>query len=150
MVIAVDTNIMLRLLEPGHPHCQTAIDAITHLTTNAAESFCTFPHCLHEVYHVLTREKNGHAKKPSQAIVELNGLMASFPSQSDSDRLLATWLALVGKYDITGRLAYDAKIVAALIDHRIPTLLSFNDADFRRFTEITVINPFDVLGRVRV
>lgn len=34
--------------------------------------------------------------------------------------------------------------------HRVPRILSFNDADFRRFTEIALLNPFDVLGVPRI
>jgi predicted nucleic acid-binding protein len=149
-LILVDTNIMLRLLEPAHSHCQAAIDAITLLTNQSNESFSTIPHCLHEVYHVLTRVKNGHGKSASEALPELNDLISSFPIHPDSKDFFFTWLALIEKYKVTGRLAYDAKIVAAMIDHEIPTLLSFNDADFLQFNEIAVINPFDVLGRARI
>ena len=80
----------------------------------------------------------------------MNGLMASFPVRSDTAAILTTWLGLVAKYVVTGRLAYDTKIVAAMVEHGIPTLLSFNDADFKRYGEIAVLNPFDVLGRPRV
>ena len=148
-MIVVDANIMLRLLEPGHPHCQAALNAIAQLTTSAAETFCTLPHCLHEVYHVLTREKNGHGKTPAQAVKELTGLLSLFPPQTDAPQFLTTWLNLVAKHNVAGRLAYDAKIVASMIDLQIPTLLSFNDEDFKRFTEVTTLNPFDVLGRPR-
>jgi hypothetical protein len=103
-----------------------------------------------KVYHVLTRSKNGHGKSPAQAMIELNGLMGSFPPQSDLNHFFATWLNLVSKYSVTGRVAYDAKIAAAMIDRRIPTLLTFNDGDFAQFVEIKVRNPFDVLGRARV
>jgi len=37
-----------------------------------------------------------------------------------------------------------------MIQHRVPSILTFNDADFRRFTEIQTLNPFDVLGIPRV
>jgi len=34
-----------------------------------------------------------------------------------------------------------------MIQHRVAKVLTFNDADFRSFTEIELLNPFDVLGR---
>ena len=149
-MILVDTNIMLRLLEPRQPQCTAAIDAIAHLTTNVGETFCTIPHCLHEVYHVLTREKNGHGKAPQAAIEELNQLAGLFPIQPDTDQVFLTWLQVVAQHNVKGRLAYDAKIVAAMIEHRIPAILTFNDTDFRRFNQITAMNPFDVISRPRV
>ncbi len=32
-------------------------------------------------------------------------------------------------------------------NNRVPRLITFNDADFKEFTEIVTLNPFDVLGR---
>jgi hypothetical protein len=52
---------------------------------------------------VLTREKNGHGKTPAQAILEWNGLMASFPARGDTTGILTAWLTLVAKYGVTGR-----------------------------------------------
>jgi hypothetical protein len=33
-----------------------------------------------------------------------------------------------------------------MIQHRVPKLLTFNDADFRAVAEIQSLNPFDVLA----
>jgi hypothetical protein len=46
--------------------------------------------------------------------------------------------------------AYDTKLVATMVVHRVPQLLTFNDADFVQFAEIAVLNPFDVIGTTRV
>lgn len=50
------------------------------------------------------------------------------------------------KYSITNRPIFDAKLVATMIEHQVPRLLTFNGADFARFTEIEILNPFQVLG----
>jgi predicted nucleic acid-binding protein len=39
---------------------------------------------------------------------------------------------------------HDARIVAAMLSHRVTHLLTFNTADFKRYTEITTINPREV------
>jgi len=36
-----------------------------------------------------------------------------------------------------------------MIEHHVPRLLTFNDDDFRQFTEIQTLNPFDVMGLTR-
>jgi hypothetical protein len=33
-----------------------------------------------------------------------------------------------------------------MVEHHVPRVLTFNDIDFKQFTEITALNPFDVLG----
>ena len=149
-MIAADTNVMLRVLEPGHPHCQAALDAMYLLRRRDGETFCSVPHCLFEVYHVATRQLNGHGKTAVDAAGDIHGLQASFPMVSASDTPFNEWLGLVKKYGVTGRQAYDTKIVAALVGAGVAKLLSFNDADFRRYTEIVVLNPFDVLNQPRV
>jgi hypothetical protein len=37
-----------------------------------------------------------------------------------------------------------------MIEHHVSRLLTFNDADFKQFAEISALNPFDVLGIQRV
>jgi len=37
-----------------------------------------------------------------------------------------------------------------MVDRGISTLLTFNDGHFARYCEISVLNPFDVLGIPRV
>jgi hypothetical protein len=42
-MILVDTNILLRLAQPGHAHRQPALDAIELLTTRDNEHFTIAP-----------------------------------------------------------------------------------------------------------
>jgi predicted nucleic acid-binding protein len=50
----------------------------------------------------------------------------------------------VVRHQVSGKQVYDARIVAAMLVHNLTHLLTFNDGDFKRFTEITVVNPRDV------
>ena len=45
-----------------------------------------------------------------------------------------------------GKQAQDAHLVAAMLVHKVTHLLTFNDGDFRRFTEITVVNPQHIIS----
>ena len=36
-----------------------------------------------------------------------------------------------------------------MLEHRVNRILTFNDADLKRYAEITAINPFDILGLPR-
>jgi predicted nucleic acid-binding protein len=44
-------------------------------------------------------------------------------------------------HSVLGLRAYDARLVAAAIVHKVGATLTFNDADFRRFSEIKILHP---------
>jgi len=54
------------------------------------------------------------------------------------------WRKLVLEHRVSGVQVHDARIVAAMIVHRVDRILSFDLDDFKRYTEITVIHPTDV------
>ena len=43
-----------------------------------------------------------------------------------------------------GKEAHDARIVAAMLAHRVSNLLTFNMGDFKRYTQITSVDLRDV------
>jgi hypothetical protein len=45
------------------------------------------------------------------------------------------------QYQVSGKQAHDARLVGAMLVHKLTHLLTFNDGDFKRFTDITVVNP---------
>lgn len=83
---------------------------------------------------------------PEQARAELTSTRALFDLLPETTQVYPTWEGLVAKYAIHSKQAHDARLVAMLIEHRVPRLLTFNDADFKHFAEIAALNPFDVLG----
>jgi len=42
---------------------------------------------------------------------------------------------------VTGKRAHDARLVAAMLRHRISQLLTINATDFTRYTGIAVVEP---------
>lgn len=150
-MILVDTNILLRIAQPGHPHRQPALDAIRLLTERDGEPFVIAPQCLYEMYVVCTRPvgENGFGMTPPQAHAEITSARALFQVLPETPQVYPTWEGLVAQYAVVGKRTHDTRLVAIMIEHRVPKLLTFNDADFQHFTEITAINPFDVLGVAR-
>ena len=47
-------------------------------------------------------------------------------------------------YDVGGKQVHDARLVAVMLVHDVTHFLTLNSSDFRRFPEITVIEPQDV------
>lgn len=138
----VDTNVLLRSVEENHPLNDVAIEAVQTLLAQG-EELCIMPQNLIEFWAVATRPAsvNGLGLSPAQAIVELSELKAIFILQPDAPAMLAEWERLVVKYQVMGKQAHDTRLVAAMIAHQITHLLTFNTADFKRFAEITAIDP---------
>ncbi len=55
------------------------------------------------------------------------------------------WRRLVVAHAVQGRQVFDARLVAVMTAHGITHILTFNDADFRRYPAITVVHPRDVV-----
>lgn len=146
-MILVDTNIPLRMAQLGHPHRDPALAAIRLLSLRDSEEFCIAPQSLYEMYVVCTRPiaVNGLGMESAAALAEISGLRGIFQVLGETPQTFPIWESLVAKYPIRGKQAHDARLVAVMIEQRVPRLLTYNDADFRFYTEIEVLNPFDVL-----
>lgn len=151
-MILVDTNIPLRIAQPSHRHRQPALDAIKLLTLRDGEHFVICPQSLYEMFVVCSRpiSVNGLGMTLRQACAEVASARNLFQMLPETPQVYPTWEGLIAKYAVAGKRAHDARLVAAMIEHHVPKLLTFNDEDFRQFAEITVLNPFDVLGIQRV
>ena len=151
-MILVDTNILLRIAQIGHPHRQPALDALQLLTIRDQEHFAVAPQSLYEMYVVCSRPANvnGFGYTPQQACAEILAARALFEILPETSQVYPTWEGLIAKYAVQGKQAHDTRLVALMIQHRVPKLLTFNDADFRRFAEVDAINPFDALAIPRI
>jgi len=147
-MILVDTNIPLRLAQPGHSHRQPALDAIRLLTVRDGEHFAIAPQSLCEMYVVCSRpaSANGFGMTPQQAHAEIATARALFQLLPETAQVYPTWEGLVAKYATHGKQAHDVRLVAVMIEHHVPRILTFNDGDFAQFAEIAALNPFDVVG----
>jgi len=147
-MILVDTNIPLRIAQIGHPHRQIALDALQLLTKSEGEHFAIAPQSLYEMYVVCSRpiSNNGFGMSPQQACAEIISARGLFEILPESAEVYPTWEGLIAKHAVQGKQAHDVRLVALMIQHRVPRILTFNDIDFRRFTEVGTLSPFDVLA----
>jgi predicted nucleic acid-binding protein len=146
-MILVDTNVPLRIAQPGHPHREAALRALEVLVTRDKEQLGIAPQSLYEMYVVFTRPQNvnGFGYTPTRAVAEIGAVKSLFQLLPESPQAYPTWEALVAKYAVSGKHAHDMRLVAFMISHRIPKLLTFNAADFQRITEIGISDPHDIV-----
>ena len=145
MNVLVDTNILVRLSQAGHPHQADCKSALTRLLQRRDQGvLCT--QAAIEFWSVATRPQtaNGLGLDPSQAEASLRDfetLLVWLPEPPD---IGARWRAIVNRYSIRGRQAHDARLVAFMQATGLTDLLTLNAADFTRYDAITCVRPADV------
>ena len=147
MNVLVDTNILTRSTEPGHSHYQPSRMAVAALRLRG-HTLCVVPQNLYEFWVVCTRPTavNGLGKTAAETVTELVGLKTFFSFLADTPAVCSAWEQLVAATGVLGKAAHDARFVAAMQTHGVTHLLTFNDADFRRYQGITVMTPAEVLS----
>lgn len=145
MSYLVDTNILLRLVQknsPLHTDTQRAI----FMLKKQDELLYIIPQNIIEFWAVATRpiNSNGLGLSIAQAVQETEKIKKIFILYLDTSAIFCEWESLIVKYQVMGKQVHDARLVAAMIEYKITHLLTFNVDDFKRFSEIIVVDPRSV------
>jgi predicted nucleic acid-binding protein len=142
MSYLVDTNVLLRIAQKTSPQHTGALRAAATLRRRG-EELCVVPQNLIEYWAVATRpvDKNGFGLTVTQASQEHRKIRRFFTLYPDTPAIFSEWENLVTTYHVAGKNAHDARLIAAMIVHRISHILTFNTDDFKRFPDITVVDP---------
>src|SRR5438270_7889023 len=103
MPTLLDTNLPLRTVEPAHPMCAPALNAMAILRRRG-ERLCVVPQNLIEFWSVCTRpvERNGLGMTAAQAAVELARLETLYIVLPDTPAIYPEWRHLVVTHAVTG------------------------------------------------
>ena len=142
MKVLVDTNILLRLAQKTHQHSAIALQAIQSLLSDK-QDLVLLSQLAVEFWAVATRpaKANGLNLTVEQTLVELADIELSIDLLPELP-VHAEWQRLVTSYRVSGKNVHDARLVAAMVVHGVTKILTFNDADFTRYAEISVLDPF--------
>jgi predicted nucleic acid-binding protein len=142
MKVLLDTNILLRLSNPGDSQHALTKSALAMLESSGDEAVIV-PQVLYEYWVVATRplENNGFGLSPEIADQAVTKWTSLFRLLLDERGVFTHWRDLVKTNQVKGKTAHDARLVAAMIRHNVTRLLTFNWQDFARFTQIEVISP---------
>ncbi len=145
MKLLVDTNVLLRVAQSGHPQRPEALDAIVRLTALNGE-LCLVPQVLYELWVAATRPiaVNGLGMDWAAAERSLDELVRDFRLFRDERGIYGFWRTLIATQRVHGKLAHDARLVAAMQRHGITNLLTFNKPDFARFSGIHAFTPAEI------
>ncbi|MCU0703936.1 MAG: PIN domain-containing protein [Fimbriiglobus sp.] len=147
MKVLIDSNILLREAEPSHPMHADAVAALGRLLARGAQLHLVSQN-FYELWVALTRPiaVNGLGKTTAEAGTMLGDWEKRFTVLDDTPAVRAHWFHLVTTHAVSGKNAHDARLVAAMLAHGLTHLLTFNDADFLRFTTIVTLTPLSVLA----
>ena len=142
MLILADTNILIRRVNRHDLQHKDARSALRHFSTLEYQ-VCIVPQNILEFWNVATRplDKNGLGLMPrhvERIVARFEQLYQILPENPD---VYPLWRNLVAKYSVSGLKAYDTRIVASAMVYGITKILTFNTADFRRYSEIEVLDP---------
>jgi predicted nucleic acid-binding protein len=135
----VDTNIILRMAQPDHPMCASALNALGILRHQQEELYLTHQNLV-EFWRSATRpvEKNGLGLAILEASEELQRLETLFLILPDVPEIYPQWKRLVLEYGVMGVNVHDARLVAVMLVHGVTHLLTFNTRDFTRYSAFII------------
>ena len=142
----VDTNVLLRWSQPDHPDYPAVRLAIE--TLQAEHELCVSSQNLVEFWNVATRpsDANGFGLHHQAAADELTDLESFFKLLPDEPAVYRRWRKLVIDHRVSGAKVHDARLAAVMLVHGVSHVLTFNKADFARYTGITALDPGGVLA----
>ena len=138
----IDTNLLLRLADPGSEQHDVWTQALARLFEQGDEVYLTAQNFI-EFWAVATRpvEANGFGWTREQTAKEVNDLRERFAFLPDSPDIFTRWLELVTQFPVRGKRVHDARLVAVLQAHGVEHLVTFNTADFAGFPFLSLIKP---------
>lgn len=151
MRILLDTNILLRSIEPRHVQHVESVQAIDILRRQDHE-LVIVPQVLYEFWTVATRPvaNNGMGMAAGDALAEVSAMRRLFRLLRDERSIYGIWERLVASEGVLGKPAHDARIAAAMMRHDVSYLLTFNAADFGKYPRCLVLTPPQVMQNAKV
>jgi predicted nucleic acid-binding protein len=146
MAYLVDSNCFIRLAESNSSNRTIALSALEKLHTSG-ETLCYTPQVLAEFWNVCTRPttaRGGLELSIESTERKVKLIEKHFRLLPDDIRTFLIWRRLVSNLKIKGVQVHDARLAASMMTHNISHLLTFNESDFRRYSEIKVMNPAQI------
>jgi predicted nucleic acid-binding protein len=134
MSVLVDTNVLLRRMQPDHPHHALAIESVAGLLATGEQVYFTLQNIC-EFWNVMTRPivANGLGFSPAFALSEVGKIERVLTLLPDSPTVYAEWKRLVATYAVSGVKVHDVRLVAVMNVQGVRRILTFNTDDFSRF-----------------
>jgi predicted nucleic acid-binding protein len=140
-VSVVDTNVLVHSTASASPHHLRARAALARF--GAQGPVAVTRQVLREYLAATTRPQSwSRALTLAEATADTDSFIRRFAVLEDGPAVWSELITLTRSFAFGGKQVHDANIVATMLAHGETRLLTFNDADFRRFGSfIDVVVP---------
>jgi predicted nucleic acid-binding protein len=145
----IGTGILVRLAHRGDPLNQVIRDAMNSIH-RGGHAFVAATQNIAEFWNVCTRpaeSRGGFGLGVEETARRLRLLERFINVLREPDSGYARWKGLLISHQITGKAVHDARLVAFMNAYRIRRILTLNTQDFRRYSNLEVLSPADVVAR---
>jgi predicted nucleic acid-binding protein len=134
MSVLVDTNVLLRRTQPTHESHDVAVESVARLLASGEPVHFTLQN-VSEFWNVITRPaiSNGLGFSVAVAAAEVAKIERILILLPDTPAIYDEWKRLVVQHQVVGSKVHDARLVAAMLVHRVRRILTFNTGDFVRY-----------------
>jgi len=138
----VDTNILLRMTRRADPQHQLVDAALAKLASQGTILYYTHQN-IAELWNVMTRPqfRNGLGLTVIDAEREVRAIEAGMNLLPDGAAVYREWRRIVMQHSVLGVQVHDARLVAAMLVHRVSHILTLNVPDFTRYSGIVAAHP---------
>ena len=143
----IDTNVLLRLSRRGDPQHDVIHAALGDLDSQGAEFYFSLQN-IAEFWNVCTRptEQNGYGLSIDETSRRVEVIERTMTLLPDNDQVYACWRRLVVNNNVRGVQVHDARLAALMEVYGVPCILTLNQPDFSRYTQVQAIHPSSISG----
>ncbi len=141
----LDTNILVYAVNEDSEFYKAASEIHSKVLDGSIQA-CISMQNLIEFYSIITSNR---VQKPLPAQIAFDEIDKYIADQrikkiQFNGDALVTLRELAIKYNVTAQNIYDLKIVATMPVNNIGEIITANERDFKKFSEIKVTNPFTI------
>ena len=138
----VDSNVLLRWVKPDDHDYPLVVSAVERILRLGAV-FCYTSQNVAEFWNTCTRPlgRNGYGLTPAEADHRAKLFEGNLRLLPDSLAVHQEWRRLLVAHNVSGAQVHDARLVAGMRVHGVTRILTFNERDFARYTDVEAIHP---------
>lgn len=146
MAYLVDTNVLLRIRHRPAPEHLLVRQALFRLHSQKQALYYASQNLV-EFWCVCTRPsvaRGGFGLSITETETRVRSLERFLQFLPDGPAVHAEWRRLVFQHSVSGVQVHDARLVASMLVHGVPNLLTLNVPDFRRYPGIVAVHPSSI------
>lgn len=146
MSFSVDTNVLLYGSDRSSPFAERATEFLAECASGEDVFYLAWPTIIGYLRISTHRAIFSAPLSPDEAMQNVQALLAlpHVRTLGEDEGFWDVYRDVARAFPVRGNAVSDAQLAALLRQHGVKTLYT-NDADFKRFGFLTVINPFNPL-----